>query len=273
MLTEAEFVLISREVKQRSGATLTKEMMGPAEARLTPVSRREGFGSVAELISAARTRADGKLWIAISDALAQTDTRFFRDKPMFERLTNEILPQKFLRRAHERVRIWTAACGGGQEPYTIAMILEELRKSGAHLACEIVATDMSQRLIEKARSGLYTQFEVQRGLPIRKLIEHFEKAGDLWRISDRLRAAVKFEQHNLLAHPGQLGQFDIVFCCNVLSSFDHETRLATLERLSDALHPDGVLILGAGEHLPDGADGFSIEDGLIVRRTSARRAA
>jgi chemotaxis protein methyltransferase CheR len=274
MLNDAEFAIVARETKQRSGAVLTREMAGAAEVRLTPLSRREGFGSVTEMLSAARTRADGKLWAGIADALAQTDTRFFRDRAMFKRLADEILPRKFLSRGHERVRIWAAACGTGQEAYSIAMTLAELRKSGANLACEIVATDMSQRLIDKARSGLYTQFEVQRGLPIRSLIEHFERAGDLWRIADRLRAGVRFETHNLLQHPGQLGQFDIILLCNVIGSFDEATRIATLDRIADAMHPDAVLIMGAGEHLPPGADGFAVEDGLLVRKkTSARRAA
>lgn len=273
MLNDAEFAIIARETKQRSGAVLTREMAGAAEARLTPISRREGFGSVAELLAAARTRPDGKLWGSIAEGLAQTETRFYRDKPTFERLANEILPLKFLHRAHERVRIWASACGTGQEAYSIAMTIDELRKSGANLACEIVATDMSQRLIDKARSGLFTQFEVQRGLPIRKLIEHFEKSGDLWRISDRMRASVKFDTHNLMQHPGVLGQFDVVLCCNVLGALDEETRRATYDRLNDALHPDGILILGAGETLPDGVDGLAIEDGVIVRKNAARKAA
>lgn len=273
MLTEAEFAVVAREVKTRSGAVLGADLAGPCEARLTPLSRREGFSSVSELLSAARIRPDGALYAAIADALAQSDTRFFRDKANFAKLRTDILPQAIARRGHERVRIWSAACATGQEPYSIAMEIEALKAQGHAIAAELIATDLSERLITKARAGLYTQFEVQRGLPIRTLIAHFEKSGDLWRISDRLRANVRFEQHNLLKHPGTLGQFDIIFCCHVLNAFDEPTRLATLQRLTDALLPDGVIVLGAGERLPEGVEGLASEDGVVLRKSAARKAA
>lgn len=273
MLSEAEFALVAREVKSRSGAVLSPELVGAAEMRLQPLARREGFSSVAELIAAARIRPDGRLWNGVADALAQCETRFFRDRSMFERLRGEIVPNTLARRGHERIRIWSAACATGQEPYSIAMILEEMREQGLNPAAEIIATDFSERLIEKARSGLYSQFEVQRGLPIRKLITHFEKAGDLWRIQDRLRAAVRFENHNLLKHPGHLGQFDIVLMCNVLSSFDPAMRVEIVERAAATLHPEGCIILGAGETLPEGCDSLTLKNGVAARKDAARRAA
>ncbi len=153
------------------------------------------------------------------------------------------------------------------------MIVEELRSEGLNPAVEIVATDVSERLLDKARAGLYTQFEVQRGLPIRKLIAHFEKAGDLWRISDRLRAGVRFETHNLLTLAAPLGQFDVILCCNVLSAFDPMTRVITLERLNDALESEGALLLGAGEALPEGGNGFAERGGVFVKTNAARAAA
>jgi len=272
MLTDAEFTLIAREVKSRSGAVLPHEIGPTIEMRLQPLARREGFGHVSELIAAARIRADGALWTGIADALTQSETRFFRDRQHFARLQSEILPAFTARRGHERVRVWSAGCSTGQEPYSIAMIAEDLRNEGLNAAIEIVATDLSERLLDKARAGLYTQFEVQRGLPIRKLIAHFEKAGDLWRISDRLRASVKFEQHNLMKHPGHLGQFDVIVLAHVLAIFDHETRVAVLQRALDALRPDGLVMLGAGETLPDGVEGLALEHG-IVRRGTARVAA
>lgn len=273
MLNDAEFALVAREVKVRSGAVLTREVANAATLRLTPLARRENFATVPELIAAARIRPDGALWNAIAEALALSETRFFRDRALFERIRSEVLPAALARRGHERVRIWSSACGAGQEPYSLAMIVEELRAEGHNAAVEIIATDFSDRLIEKARTGLYTQFEVQRGLPIRKLISHFEKSGDLWRIADRLRAAVAFENHNLLRDPGQLGEFDIVLCCHLLSSFDAETRHSVVTRIAETLAPDGVLLLGAGENYPDGVDGLTIENGIAVRRSSARRAA
>lgn len=272
MLNEAEFALVAREVKTRSGAVLTREMSGAIVVRLQPLSRREGFGSVSELIGQARIRPDGALWNAISDQLAQSDTRFFRDRGQFETLQRELLPQALKQRGHERVRIWSAACSTGQEPYSVAMIVEEMRNEGLNPAVELIATDLSERLLDKARAGLYTQFEVQRGLPIRKLIAHFEKAGDLWRIADRLRAFVRFESHNLMKHPGQLGQFDIILLAHVLANFDPETKAAVIARVVDALTPDGVIVLGFGETLPEGCDGLICDNG-IVRRAAANRAA
>ena len=246
MLTEAEFAFVAREVKARSGALLSRELTGPAEQRLQPLARREGFGSVAEFLHAARTRQDGKLLGAIADALVHADTRFFRDKTAFARLRDEILPELAARKNGQRIRIWSAGCGTGQEAFSLAILIEEMKAEG-FAGAEIVATDMSERLLDKARSGLFTQFEVQRGLAIRRLIAHFERAGDLWRISDRMRAAVRFEQHKLLQHPGALGAFDVVLCCNVMTSFDAATRLSTLERIADVTAPGGTLILGAGE--------------------------
>lgn len=273
MLSEAEFALIAREVKTRSGAVLPRELAGAVEIRLQPLARREAFSTVSELVAAARIRPDGRLWANIADALVQCETRFFRDRATYELLRKTLLLEALARRGHERVRIWSAACATGQEPYSIAMILEEMREEGHNPAVEIIATDFSERLIEKARSGLYTQFEVQRGLPIRKLIAHFEKAGDLWRIADRLRASVRFENHNLLRRPGHLGQFDIIFLCNVLSNFDAEARVSVIEHAAEILHPEGRIILGAGEALPDGLTGFAIDGGVITLTGSARRAA
>ncbi|MBX9746735.1 MAG: protein-glutamate O-methyltransferase CheR, partial [Hyphomonadaceae bacterium] len=254
-------------------AVLSREIAGPAEIRLTPLARREGFATVTELISAARIRPDGALWQSITEALAQSDTRFFRDKPNFEKLRTNLLPAAIKRRGHERVRILCAGCSTGQEPYSIAMIVEAMRDEGVTAAVEIIGADFSEKLLDKARSGLYTQFEIQRGLPIRKLIAHFEKAGDLWRISDRLRAAVKFENHNLMKHPSGLGQFDIIMLSHVLNAFAPETRTEIVNRLTDALAPEGAILLGAGESLPEACDGLVAVDGIIRRGQRPRVAA
>ena len=273
MLNDAEFALIAREVKQRSGAVLTREMAGAIGIRLQPMARRENFASVPELIAAARIRVDGALWGGIADALAQSETRFFRDRQHFAQLNREIIPAALARRGHERVRVWSAGCSTGQEAYSIAMLVDDLRNEGLNPTVEIVATDLSERLLDKARAGLYTQFEVQRGLPIRKLIAHFEKTGDLWRISDRLRASVRFEAQNLMKHPGALGKFDIIVLAHVLPHFDQETRLAVLSRMADALHPEGVLMLGGGETLPEGCEGLAQEHGVVRKLGVVRRVA
>ena len=263
MLPEADYIFIAREVKARSGGILSAEMNAIVEQRLVPLSRREGFSSVSEMVSAARLRGEGKLWSAIADALVQTETRFFRDRAMFAKLRNEILPELFMRRGGLGVRIWCAGCGSGQEAYSIAMINEELRSEGLGQAY-LTATDISERLLDKARTGLYTSFEVQRGLPIRKLIAHFERAQDLWRISDRMRAGVKFTQHNLLHDAAPLGSFDLVICANVLSSFDAETRASTIERIGAVMAPGGILVIGQGEALPE-TQSFGVANGIHIR--------
>lgn len=274
MIGEAEFTFLAREVKTRTGAVISRDASAIVETKLIPLVRRESLSSVTELIQQAKIRPE-KLWGAIADALAQTETRFFRDRDTFQRLKTEIIPEIARRRKGAYLNIWCAGAGTGQEAYSLAIMIDELRAEGLPGA-DIVATDMSERLLDKARSGLYTQFEVQRGLPIRKLIEHFEKAGDLWRISDRLRAAVRFEQHNLLQHPAAIlssaQRFDIILCCNVMPAFDVTTRIDTITRISDALAPDGVLVLGSTETLPEGIDGFS-SSGSLHPRIATRRAA
>jgi chemotaxis protein methyltransferase CheR len=271
-LGEPEFQFVAREMKARCGAVLSREMGALIEQRLTPIARRENFGTVSELISAARTRNDARLSTAITEALLQSETRFFRDRAGFERLRSAVLPDLHQRKG-AALRILCAGVSTGQEAYSIAMLTEELRQEGQILAADIVAIDVSERLLDKARAGLYTQFEVQRGLPIRKLISHFEKAGDLWRISDRLRASVRFEAHNLLTSLSDLGRFDVILCCNVINTFDAQTRMITLERLNDALETGGALLLGASEALPDGASGFAERAGVFVKTNTARAAA
>lgn len=271
MLSDSDILLVAREVKARSGAVLTREMAGAVDIRLQGLARREGFRSSGELIAAARMKPEGGLWNGITDALAQSETRFFRDRAQFARLRSQVLPDALARRG--RVRVWCAACSTGQEAYSVAMVVDDLRAEGLDPAVEIVASDFSERLLEKARAGLYTQFEVQRGLPIRKLIAHFEKADDLWRISERMRASVRFERHNLLTHPSVLGRFDIVMLAHVLASFDAQTRLGVIARAADTLQPGGVIMLGAGETLPEGADGLVFEAELVRKARAARRVA
>ena len=270
MLSDADLQFVARETKARSGAVLTPEMAAMIEQRLTPLARRENFSSVSEFVTAARTRADGKLAAAIADALILSDTRFFRDRAGFAQLRETIPALAYAKGG--AIRVLCAGVSTGQEAYSIAMLAEELREEGQISGAEIVAIDISERLLDKARSGLYTQFEVQRGLPIRKLIAHFEKAGDMWRISDRMRARVRFERANMLQSLDAFGRFDLILCCNVLAAFDDATRLVALDRLSDALEPHGQLMLGAGETLPEGAQGLAARGGAFAK-SAARVAA
>lgn len=281
MLPDADFLFIAREVKARSGLVLDAEQAYLIETRLSPIARRENLGSVAELAAAARLRRDERLIWQIADALITSETMFFRDRAPFHLLRDRIIPD--LQRARgpekngaEKIRIWCAASSTGQEPFSLAMQIDEMRAEGRGVDVEIVATDISERVLEKARAGLYSQFEVQRGLPIKMLLRHFEKAGDLWRIADRIRAMVRFQRFNLLDDPRPLGRFDIVLCRNVLSYFDPATKQATLEKIGAQMSDDGVLLLGSGETTANVTDAFAATGeahGFHVRRTGARQAA
>jgi chemotaxis protein methyltransferase CheR len=273
MLAEADFAYIAREMKARAGLVLGANAQAATEARLAPLARREGFASAAEFVTAARLRRDEKLWSAIADALLPAETRFFHSRALFAALKSDILPGLFAKKSG-RLKIWCAGVSTGQEAYSLAMLIEELRAEGAPGA-DILATDMSERLLDKARSGLYTQFEIQRGLPIRKLIEHFEKVSDLWRISDRMRAGVRFAQHNLLQETGGYGPFDLVLCCNVLCGMEAGTRKGVAERIAAACTPDAVLALGETERAPEETDAFVSAAGgsYVLTRNAGWRAA
>jgi chemotaxis protein methyltransferase CheR len=268
MLSEAEFALLAREMLSRTGAQISRETSALVETRLNPIARREGYGSVAELIQAAKAKGDNKIWSSIAEGLLQSDTRFFRDRALFQRVRDEILPALAAKKAGGLIRIWSAGCGSGQEAYSLSIILDELRSEGG-FAADLLGTDISERALEKARAGLYTQFEVQRGLPIRKLIAYFEKSGDLWRIADRLRASVKFQAHNLLSPPPATG-FDLIFCCHTLAQFEPSLRREALAHVTSALSADGILLMGAGEAAPEGMSAMG--DGFYAKGP-ARRAA
>ncbi len=276
-LPAADFDYVSREVKARSGLVLTPDKAYLLDTRLSPIARKEGFLSVQELVTTARARRDERLLSAVTDALTTNETFFFRDKTPFDLFKDVMAPELARKRAAPaRLRIWCAACSTGQEPYSLAILLEELRAEGRGLDCEIVATDISERVLEKARAGLYSQFEVQRGLPIQMLMRYFEKTGDMWRASDRLRALVRFQKFNLLEEPRALGRFDIVFCRNVLIYFDAESKRAALERIASVLAEDGYLVLGGAETVMGVTDTFAAapdKRGLYMRNAKSRRAA
>jgi chemotaxis protein methyltransferase CheR len=272
MLPEAEFAFIAREVRLRSGLVLTSDKSYLLETRLSPIMRREGFSSLKELIVAARSRRDEKMLWAITDALTTNETFFFRDKTPFDLFKDAVVPSLVKARgASPRVRILCAACSTGQEPYSLAMLIDELRDMGITLNAEIVGVDISDRVLEKAKAGLYSQFEVQRGLPAKQLVKHFEKVNDMWRISDRIRGAVRFQRFNLLEDLRSLGRFDVVFCRNVLIYFDQPTKKLTLERLAGSMPEDGFLLLGAAETLMGVTDAFeSVPDRRGLYRRNAR---
>jgi len=266
-IADADMTFIAREVKARSGQVIGPDKLYLLETRLAPLARKETLASVGELLTAARLRRDERLIWQITDALTTNETHFFRDRQPFALLRDRIVPELQQARPQGRVRIWCAGASTGQEPFSIALMLDEIRAEGRGVEAEIVATDISERVLEKARAGLYSQFEVQRGLPIRMLVRHFEKVGELWRIADRIRAMVRFQRFNMLDDLRPLGAFDIVLCRNVLGGFDPDARRATLEKVAAQLAPDGALILGAAESTVGVTDAFMPEGGYY-RRTA-----
>ena len=213
---------------------------------------------------------------AVVEAMTTNESFFFRDKTPFEHFRLTIMPALLAARKNSRViRIWCAAAATGQEPYSLAMCLKEMEPQIAGWRIELLATDLSGEVLEKARAGLYTQFEVQRGLPIQLLVKHFTQIGELWQIAPDIRAMVKYRQLNLLADFSQLGMFDLIFCRNVLIYFDQDTKTDVLNRLARVIAHDGYLVLGAAETVVGLTDRFKVvpdKRGLYVPNAAAPRA-
>lgn len=238
---------IRQFVHARSGVVIDPTKTYSIETRLAPVARREGFASIDDLIAAIRERREERLIWAAAEALVAGESSFFRDHAPFEAFRDEILPALAQSRQGRPIKVWSAACGTGQEPYSLAMILDDERSKLLGVKVELFGSDISERALEKAQSGTYSQFEVQRGLPIRLLVRHFDKTDEAWTLNPRIRQAVRWRRINLLADLRALGQFDVIFCRNAISAFDVQTRRRVLEQLARALPDDGWLVLGLDE--------------------------
>jgi len=260
-------------LKQRSGLILGADKTYLIESRLAPVARREGFANVAALLTALRTRRDEKLIYTVTDAMTTNETFFFRDKTPFDQFKSDVLPALAKARPGGDIKVWCAACSTGQEPYSLAMLMEEARAQYPRINLDILATDISERCLEKAQSGLYTQFEVQRGLPIQMMVKHFEKIDEMWRISPKIRQAVRFKKLNLLEDLRSVGRQDVIYCRNVLIYFDLETKKRVLEQMASMLPDDGFLFLGAAETVLGITDVFKPMAGMrglyVKNQTSA----
>lgn len=247
-MSPSDFQFLSALLRERSGLALTPEKTYLLESRLAPVARRHGLSGLPQLVALLRRDKPEPLVEEVVEAMTTNESFFFRDVRPFEAFRTSMLPKLREARAGVRaLRIWSAACSYGQEPYSLAMLLDEQRAEWEGWRIEILATDLAEGVLERARAGLYSQFEVQRGLPIRMLTKHFVKEGDNWRLSPRIRAMVNFRRYNLLDDLSPLGRFDIVFCRNVLIYFDPPTKARVLDAVARQLAPDGYLVLGAAE--------------------------
>jgi chemotaxis protein methyltransferase CheR len=252
-----DFEFIAQLLYQRSGLVITQEKAYLLESRLNPVARKWDLEGIDALIAALRSKKDEKLTVDVTEAMTTNESFFFRDNRPFDQFKDIVLPHMLeARGSRKQLRIWSAACSSGQEPYNLAMILKEEAAKLAGWKIDIVATDLSTEILNKAKEGLYSQFEVQRGLPITLLMKYFAQEGEKWRISEDIRRMVTYKPFNLLENPSALGHFDVVFCRNVLIYFDQPTKIAVFERIARQVAGDGYLVLGAAETVVGLTDAF-----------------
>jgi chemotaxis protein methyltransferase CheR len=252
-----DYEYLCRMLKERSGLVLAPEKQYLVDNRLAPVARRHGCASISELIQRMRGPGMESLRIEITEAMMNNESFFFRDKIPFDLVREVAIPELLQKRARSRrIRIWSAACSTGQEPYSLGMLVKEMR-APAGWQVEIVASDIAGDALDRARAGLYSQFEVQRGLPIQMLVKYFEQINEQWRIVEKIRGMVQFRQANLLSDFSILGTFDLVLLRNVLIYFDHATKLDVLTRVRAVTAADGYLVLGAAETMVGLGDSFT----------------
>lgn len=275
-MNSQDFEFVTQLMHKRAGIILGGDKMYLLESRLGPLARKEGLPSIDDLIQVVRTRRDERLLTQLVDVMTTSETFFFRDRTPFQHLREAVLPLLGQARKGQRIRIWSAGCSTGQEPYSLAMMLDQNPAMTGGVPVEIVATDIAERSLDRARQGLYTQFEVQRGLPIQMLMHYFTQQDDHWRISERIRAMVTYRKLNLMEPAYTLGKFDIIFCRNVLVYFDAATKSDVLNRLADSMNPGGFLVLGAAEAIagPNPAfDPAQDRRGLFKLSSKGRKAA
>jgi chemotaxis protein methyltransferase CheR len=252
-----DFDYLRKMLKERSGLVLSAEKQYLADSRLLPLARKHGMTTLTELVGKLKSPLAVTLASEVVDAMTTNETFFFRDKLPFELFRSIVMPAVIAARAREkRIRIWCTAAATGQEPYSLAMTLKGMGAQLAGYKVSILATDICAAVLEKAQAGIYSQFEVQRGLPIQLLVKYFAQTGEQWQIAPELRAMVQFRPLNLLNDFSPLGQFDIVYCRNVLIYFDQPTKAEVLTRLARQMPGEGFLVLGAAETVVGLTDAF-----------------
>ncbi len=256
-MNPGDYEFIGQLLKQRSGLVLAPGKDYLLESRLMPIVRERGLNSLDELVAELRRPTSESLQTEVTEAMTTNESFFFRDNTPFDLFREDMLPALLEARAtRRRLRIWCAACSTGQEPYSLSIILKEMADKLVGWRIEIVATDLSSEVLEKAKAGMYSQFEVQRGMPIQLLVKYFTQVGDLWNIDAGIRAMVDYRKLNLLEGFSQLGTFDIIFCRNVLIYFDQPTKATVLGGVASVMAPDGYLLLGAAETVLGITDAF-----------------
>lgn len=245
-LTPENYQFLERYIHQETGISLGQDKRYLLDSRLAPILQEERIGSLNELCSRLRQGIPEKLRRRIAECMTTHETLFFRDPAVFDALRSEILPELVKSRQTTRtLRIWSAACSSGQEPYTLAMML--LEAGYVDWKLDILGTDLSSRILERASTARYLQIEVNRGLPAPMLVKYFQRAGLDWQLKDEVRRVVRFAPFDLRQSMANLGPFDLVLCRNVMIYFDSDTRKKILAGLRGTLAPGGYLLLGASE--------------------------
>jgi len=254
-----DFEFLCHILRDRSGLVLTNDKAYLLESRLLPVARKWKLATFDDLVRQLRTKMEEAVIKDVVEAMTTNESFFFRDGKPFEQFQNVVMPHILQARAGTKtLRIWSAACSSGQEPYSLAMILSDLSAQLAGWRIEIVGSDLSTEVLQRAKDGQYSQFEVQRGLPITMLIKHFSQKGDRWVINPQIQSMVQFKHFNLLHDPAPLGRFDIVFCRNVLIYFDQQTKTRVLNSIARIMPEDGILFLGGAETVLGITDKFQM---------------
>ncbi len=268
-----DFELFSTLVRQRSGLILTPEKTYLLESRLLPVARKHNLKTLEDMANMLRAKREEILMFDITEAMTTNESFFFRDNKPFVLFQKNLLPRLLTARAGKKhIRIWSAAASSGQEAYSLAMICAEETAKLQGWKIEIIGTDLSREMVTRAKSGIYSQFEVQRGLPVTHLVKYFQQvAGDKWQIKEPLRQMVQFREGNLLTDMGASGTFDVVFCRNVLIYFDLPTKGRVLGAIHTMMPSDGYLLMGGAETVLGVSDKFKVirgEQGLYVPHAS-----
>lgn len=273
----SDFDVLRQLLNRRSGLSLDAEKAYLAESRLQPLVQQLGLTGLGGLVKMLLSGAHEDLEREVVEAMTTNETFFFRDRVPFDNFRKVILPHLLeARRDSRQIRIWCAACSSGQEPYSLSMLLDEEAHRLAGWSIEILATDLSRAVVNAARQGVYSQFEVQRGLPIAQLLRYFRQDGERWRINEHLRSRIRFTEFNLLSSYAALGRFDVIFCRNVLIYFDVPNKKDVLERMAGALAPDGFFVMGAAETvvgLTDMMVPHPLHRSINIHRTAAFPAA
>ncbi len=247
-MNDSDFEIFRDYLKKSSGLILTPDKVYLLESRLLPVAKESGINDLSEMAAKIRMGSDRPLLKKITEAMATHESSFMRDGKPYDRFKKILLPQIMENNAATKtIRIWSAACSSGQEPYSLSMLLKE---EGAKLAgwkIDIYATDISDHILDKARQAVFSQFEMQRGLPIQYLVKYFNQEGEQWRLKPEIREMVRFDNLNLLTDISRVGKFDIVFCRNVLIYFDVPTKGEVLARIRGVTDNKGFLMLGGAE--------------------------